>query len=178
MPFSPPDLSLVTGCSGTIFGVVLCGRIIDLDRPFPLRKIGRTDARHREKNGMSNWKHNAKAAISALAFLGVSAVIAHADSFGAISLSPETGATGWSHDYSSRWEAEEVAQSHCDRNADDCRTAIWFKNGCGAVARGADGGWGADWASGRRQAQRAAMASCSNHSDSCRVVRWQCSGAN
>jgi hypothetical protein len=72
---------------------------------------------------MSNWKRNAKAAISALAFLGVSAAMAHADSFGAISLSPETGATGWSHDYSSRWEAEEVAQSHCERNADDCRTA-------------------------------------------------------
>ena len=127
---------------------------------------------------MSNWKRNAIAAISALAFLGVSAAMAQADSFGAISLSPATGATGWSHDYTSRWEAEEVAQSHCDRNADDCRTAIWFKNGCGAVARGADGGWGANWAAGRRQAQRAALSSCSNHSDSCRVIRWQCSGAN
>ncbi|URK87485.1 DUF4189 domain-containing protein [Rhizobium sp. RCAM05350] len=67
---------------------------------------------------------------------------------GAISLSPATGATGWSHDYSTRWEAEEVAQSHCYKNAGDCRVAIWFKNGCGAVARGPDG-WGANWAAGK-----------------------------
>ncbi|WP_455271176.1 DUF4189 domain-containing protein [Rhizobium herbae] len=126
---------------------------------------------------MSNWKRNAKAAISAMAFLGVSATMAYADSFGAISLSPATGATGWSHDYSTRWEAEEVAQSHCYRNAGDCRVAIWFKNGCGAVARGPDG-WGANWAAGSRRAQRAALASCANHSDSCRIIRWQCSGAN
>jgi serine/threonine-protein kinase len=127
---------------------------------------------------MSNWKRTATAVISALAFLGLGAATAHADSFGAISLSPKTGATGWSYDYSSRLEAEEVAQSHCDRNARDCRVAIWFKNGCGAVARGADGGWGSDWAPGSRRAQRAALAACSNHSDSCRVIRWQCSGAN
>lgn len=126
---------------------------------------------------MSNWKHNARTVISALAFLGVSAAMSHADSFGAISLSPETGATGWSHDYNSRREAERVAQSHCFGNADDCRVAIWFKNGCGAVARGPDG-WGADWASGSRRAQRAALAACSNRSYGCRIVRWQCSGAN
>ncbi|URK89007.1 hypothetical protein LP421_29785 [Rhizobium sp. RCAM05350] len=30
---------------------------------------------------MSNWKRNAKAAISAMAFLGVSAAMAYADSF-------------------------------------------------------------------------------------------------
>lgn len=124
---------------------------------------------------MSNLKRIMKSALVAVALLGVSAATAHADSFGAISLSPATGATGWSHDYSSRWEAEDVAQSHCYKNAGDCRVAIWFKNACGAVARGNDG-WGAEWATGSRQAQRAALAACSNHTYACQVIRWQCSG--
>lgn len=124
---------------------------------------------------MSNLKRIMKSALVAVALLGVSAATAHADSFGAISLSPATGATGWSHDYSSRWEAEDVAQSHCYKNAGDCRVAIWFKNACGAVARGNDG-WGAEWATGSRQAQRAALAACSNHTYGCQVIRWQCSG--
>lgn len=112
------------------------------------------------------------------AAVGLTAGIAsaRADSFGAISLSPSTGATGWSHDFRSRWEAEDAAQSYCYRNARDCRVAIWFKNSCGAVARGPDGGWGADWAENSRQAQRAALAACSRHSYNCQVVRWQCSG--
>jgi len=124
---------------------------------------------------MPNSKRIMKSALTAMVLLCAGTAVAHADSFGAISLSPATGATGWSHDYSSRWEAEDVAQSHCYKNADDCRVAIWFKNGCGAVARGPDG-WGADWAAGSRQAQRAALASCSNHSYGCQVIRWQCSG--
>ncbi|MBP1857335.1 DUF4189 domain-containing protein [Rhizobium herbae] len=121
-------------------------------------------------------KRFGKSALAAMALLGVTAAAAYADSFGAISLSPATGATGWSHDYSSRWEAEDVAQSHCYKNAGDCRVAIWFKNACGAVARGDDGGWGANWGAESRQAQRAALASCSNHSYGCQVIRWQCSG--
>ncbi len=124
---------------------------------------------------MSNSKRIMKSALVAVALLGASAAAAHADSFGAISLSPATGATGWSHGYSSRWEAEDVAQSHCYKNAGDCRVAIWFKNACGAVARG-DDGWGAEWATGRRQAQRAALAACSNHTYGCQVIRWHCSG--
>ena len=124
---------------------------------------------------MRHWQSILKTALVLIPFLGVGAAAAQADSFGAISLSPATGATGWSHDYSSRWEAEEVAQSHCHQYAGDCRVAIWFKNACGAVARGPDG-WGANWASGRSQAQRAAVAACSNHSYHCEVIRWQCSG--
>lgn len=125
---------------------------------------------------MPNWKSTLKAALIMMPLL-TGAAAAHADSFGAISLSLATGATGWSHDYASRWKAEEVAQSHCYKYAGDCRVAIWFKNACGAVARGPDG-WGADWALGRRQAQRAAVTACSNHSYGCEVIRWQCSGGH
>jgi len=170
VPASPP------GRNPTKIGVVGSRRIIGLDEPFLIRKI---DPRHEKRSKgapqMRNWKPILKTAFIMIPLLGTGAAAAHADSFGAISLSPATGATGWSHDYSSRWEAEEVAQSHCYKYAGDCRVAIWFKNACGAVARGPDG-WGADWAAGRRQAQRAALAACSNHSYGCEVIRWQCSG--
>jgi serine/threonine-protein kinase len=100
---------------------------------------------------------------------------AWADSFGAISYSPETGATGWSFSYGNRRDAERKAQRSCNENADDCRVAIWFKNGCGAVAVG-DDGWGSGWGYSRREARRQAIASCDQRTESCSVVRWQCSG--
>jgi serine/threonine-protein kinase len=90
-------------------------------------------------------------------------------------LSPETGATGWSFSYGNRRDAERKAQRSCNENADDCRVAIWFKNGCGAVAVG-DDGWGSGWGYSRREARRQAIASCDQRTESCSVVRWQCSG--
>lgn len=122
---------------------------------------------------MANFRL-AMAALAAALVLGGG--VAHADSYGAISLSPSSGATGWSYEFGSRWEAEDVAQGNCYDNASDCRVAIWFKNACGAVARGPNG-WGADWAETSYRAKQAALASCSRHSYNCRVIRWQCSGA-
>lgn len=97
-----------------------------------------------------------------------------ADSFGAIAYSPATGALGWSHDYNSRRGAESTAYNNC--NANDCRIAIWFKNGCGAVAVGNGGGWGADWGADIDPAKYLAVEACQKHTNGCRVVRWQCSG--
>ena len=119
----------------------------------------------------------------ALAFLAVltifaSAGTASADSFGAIAYSPTTGAAGWSHDYNNRSDAENVARGGCDNRADDCRVAIWFKNGCGAVAVGNNGGWGSGWGANRRLAEREAIGSCRANDGGCSVIRWQCSGAN
>jgi len=111
------------------------------------------------------------------AMIAGGATAAQADNYGAISISPHSGSTGWSHDYSSRWEAEQSSQSNCDQYADDCRVAIWFKNACGAVARAPDGGWGADWGDNRQDAEYAAIQSCEKHSYDCEVIRWQCSGA-
>ncbi|WP_377289562.1 DUF4189 domain-containing protein [Rhizobium sp. SG2393] len=118
--------------------------------------------------------------IFGLGFVLASLVSAHgalADSFGAISYSPDTGATGWSYSWSSRRQAEREAQQNCYENAGDCRVAIWFKNACGAVAAGDDGGWGSGWGSNSNRARREAIKQCSQYSDGCRVVRWQCSGA-
>ncbi|MBW6422618.1 DUF4189 domain-containing protein [Rhizobium sp. XQZ8] len=97
-----------------------------------------------------------------------------ADSFGAIAYSPATGATGWSYDHNSRRSAERTAQNNC--NANDCEIAIWFKNGCGAVAVGQQGGWGADWGADIDPAKYLAVEACRQHTTGCRVVRWQCSG--
>lgn len=97
-----------------------------------------------------------------------------ADSFGAIAYSPATGALGWSYEHNTRRSAESTAYGNC--NAGDCRIAIWFKNGCGAVAVGNGGGWGADWGADRDPAQYLAVEACRKHTNGCRVVRWQCSG--
>ena len=99
-----------------------------------------------------------------------------ADTYGAIAYSPSSGATGWSYAYNSRGDAETVARRNCDDSANDCRIAIWFRNGCGAVAVGYRGGWGSGWGYDRREAQRQAIGSCSRQTSSCRVIRWQCSG--
>jgi len=63
-----------------------------------------------------------------------------ADSYGAITYSPSTGALGWPNANDNRGDAETVARRNCDSSADDCRIAIWFRNGCSAVAVGHRGG--------------------------------------
>ncbi len=127
---------------------------------------------------MLYMKRTTRFLMLAVTMIATGATAAHAeDYYGAISISPHSGSTGWSHDYSSRWEAEEVAQSNCYQYGGDCRVAIWFKNACGAVARGPDG-WGADWGNNRQDAEYAALQSCEKHSYDCQVIRWQCSGAH
>lgn len=102
--------------------------------------------------------------------------VASADSFGAIAYSPATGATGWAHSFPNRSGAERMALGGCSKSARDCRVAIWFKNACGAVARGSDG-WGSGWGNDRRRAELEAIGSCNQYTGGCRVIRWQCSGA-
>ncbi|MBO3760741.1 DUF4189 domain-containing protein [Ciceribacter sp. L1K22] len=97
-------------------------------------------------------------------------------SFGAIAYSPQTGAMGWSYDFGNQRQAERRALSGCAKRARDCRVAIWFSNGCGAVAVGSSG-WGSGWGGDRNRAEYEAMGSCAKNSYGCRVVRWQCSGA-
>ncbi len=97
------------------------------------------------------------------------------DSYGAIAYSFETGASAWSHGFSSAGEAQAFVMKRCNGSANDCKS-LWFKNACGAVAAGPDG-WGSAWAPSSGAAQRKAVRSCSQYSNGCRVVRWQCSGA-
>ena len=65
--------------------------------------------------------------------------------FGAIAYSPKSGAHGWAKDHPTRAAAEKAALSACRKHAQDCRPAVWFKNGCGALVVNPKGyywGWG------------------------------------
>lgn len=116
-------------------------------------------------------------ACMATALIFVLPAASMAESYGAIALSPTSGATGWSHSFSTRRGAEQQALDGCYRHASDCRTAIWFRNACGAVATGRRG-WGAGWGDDRYGAEQAALYSCERNSHGCRIIRWQCSGAD
>jgi serine/threonine-protein kinase len=100
---------------------------------------------------------------------------AEAASYGAIAFSPDTGAAGYSTRRQSRGNAQEWALYYCGQHANDCRIAINFRNACGAVARGRNGGWGSDWGVTRAEAQNDAVAACSQYDSGCRVIQWACS---
>jgi len=96
-----------------------------------------------------------------------------ADYFGAIAYSPRTGADGWAKDHPSRKAAERAAISACSKYADDCRTVVWFKNGCGAVSTSAKVyGWG--WGKTQALADAEAMKACGKHASGCKVKRQVC----
>jgi serine/threonine-protein kinase len=98
---------------------------------------------------------------------------AQAVEWGSIYFSPSTHATGFSHNYDTQRQAERAAISYC--SGGDCIKAISFRNACGALAIGSNGGWGADWGRSGNAAQRNAVNACRTHDSGCRVVRWQCS---
>lgn len=96
------------------------------------------------------------------------------DYFGAIAYSPSTRAHGWTYDYGSRREAQNVALAECRRHADDCVVAVWFRNACGALAVGLDG-YGAGWEANQVKAERSALKLCRRYSEDCRILRSICS---
>ena len=116
-------------------------------------------------------------AVLAIAFATLAPAMAVADSYGAIAYSPTTRADGWSHAFSTRADAERRALRECSGRARDCRVAIWFKNACGSLAVGRNGGWGSGWGSDRRRAELEAIGVCNQNTGGCRVARWVCSGA-
>jgi hypothetical protein len=95
------------------------------------------------------------------------------DYFGAIAYSSQTGAHGWAKDYPSRDAAQRAALSICRKHASDCRAVLWFRNACGALARGPNGpGWA--WAESQVAADKQAMELCAKHSTGCSVTRSVC----
>lgn len=97
-----------------------------------------------------------------------------ANNYGAIAISPSSKAMGWSYDYKSRWKAEQVALAQCRKHAGDCKIATWFRNACGAVAVGANGGWGANWGRSIKQAKWKSRKMCRKYDSYCKVKRWVC----
>ncbi|MDX2257554.1 MAG: caspase family protein [Hyphomicrobiaceae bacterium] len=83
-----------------------------------------------------------------------------------------TPALGWSYEYRTRREAIQTALKSCQGR---CRMAIWIRNGCGAIAFGERGGWGAASHRQRKNAEARAIQSCNKVDKRCRVERWVCS---
>jgi Domain of unknown function (DUF4189) len=61
--------------------------------------------------------------------------------------------------------------------ANACEIAVWFSDGCAALAIGSDGAWGADWAETTAEASARALKACRSEDDSgaCEVVKSFCS---
>ncbi len=105
--------------------------------------------------------------------LGVLNVQAKAQNYGAIAYAPNSGGHGYSFDYSSRRGAEKRALRECRKRSRGCRVAIWFRNGCGAVANGPTG-WGSGWGTSRNRAYREALRSCGRNSGRCSIRVYAC----
>ncbi len=94
--------------------------------------------------------------------------------YGAIAISPSSKAMGWSYNYNSKWKANQVALQKCYQHASDCKIATWFRNACGAVAVGSNGGWGAAWGRSIKQAKWKARKTCRKYDSHCKARRWVC----
>lgn len=96
-----------------------------------------------------------------------------ADNYGAIAYSQSTGSMGWSYDYASRRQAEDVALQNCRQHASDCHVPLWFRNACGAIAVG-ENGFGTGWGTDRGLAESYALDTCRKYTSACSVRRWVC----
>ena len=78
--------------------------------------------------------------------------------YGAIAINTRTGAYGYSYDYKTQSGAINAALKKCRRSAygSYCRTAVWVRNACGAVAYKtySNGSWRyqSAWASSKKAA--------------------------
>lgn len=120
---------------------------------------------------MSTMARAAAAATLVVACLVASPALAQYH--GAIGYSPTTGAMGWSFDYPNAEEAQKIALMRCAEHAADCKIAVRFRDGCGAVVVGEEAQTAAGSPS-RSDAVLMAMRRCSARSDGCKVRRWVC----
>ncbi|CAM3397449.1 DUF4189 domain-containing protein [Nocardioides dubius] len=69
-------------------------------------------------------------------------VAARRVNFGAIALNVNDGWSGWAYDKATKARAKKAAVKHCKSRSDTagCRTVLWVRNGCGAVAVRVKGG--------------------------------------
>ncbi|WP_397541571.1 DUF4189 domain-containing protein [Roseovarius salis] len=91
--------------------------------------------------------------------------------WGAVGFGPY-GAAGWAHSYASQAGAYNRVFQECGGNCTQIKT---FYNSCGAIAAGANNGWGWGTAQSRAQAQNIAMGYCNQYDVGCSVRAWACS---
>jgi len=68
--------------------------------------------------------------------------------FGAIVINPRTGSSAYSYNYNTRSKAVAAAKKRCRSYGSGryCRTAVWVRNGCAAVAWRKRNGRMVEWA--------------------------------
>lgn len=113
--------------------------------------------------------------------------------WGAIAARPD--GYGYAFDQPSRATAERVARAQCERPGGAasppvpssppglagavraCEVRVWFERGCGALATGSFGEWGAAVGTDKDAAMKAALAQCDAHlpTEPCRAVASACS---
>ena len=90
--------------------------------------------------------------------------------YGSIAIDPNTGATGYSWDYSTRSGAERAALNYCEGN---CVVAVWFSNQCGSVSWSpSTGSYG--WGTSRNSYTAGTTANGYCGQNDCRVVAAVC----
>ena len=116
-------------------------------------------------------------AVLALGLVTVMALPQAAFAFGALAIDSNHGsAYGFSHDYSTRRDAEDEAMSEC---GSDCTIVVEFQRGCAAYAADQRSGSSVyGWVnnvSSEAVARHGALAQCSRHGGrSCLVRVWAC----
>lgn len=93
------------------------------------------------------------------------------DNWGAIAYSTRTGRWGLVYDYPTQAKAVNAAVVRC--GVRDCQAVVWFRNGCGAFAKGGSAyGWGIG--NTRAIAEENALAECRKRGPACRIISWSC----
>jgi serine/threonine protein kinase, bacterial len=93
------------------------------------------------------------------------------DNWGALAYSDSTGRYGFAYDYITQAEAINSAVERC--KARDCRGVVWFRNGCGAFAKG-NGAYGWGIGDTRAVAEAKALAECRKRGGGCSIIQWAC----
>lgn len=100
---------------------------------------------------------------------------AAAASYGAIAFSPSTGVWGYSYNYGTRGAAEHRAMRECRARGSGCRSIVWFRDACGALAVGQGNAYGWGWNVSRTSAQNRAIRECRARTGGCRIRVDVCS---
>lgn len=91
--------------------------------------------------------------------------------WGAVGFGPY-GARAFSHGYGSQNQAWNRVNSECQGNCSIIKT---FYNTCGAIASGANNGWGWAYTPSINKAKRAALRTCRKNDRNCQLRAWACS---
>lgn len=116
------------------------------------------------------------AALAALLFAGAPAQAQGV--YGALAISPSTGAYGFGYNYDTAAGARDRAMTECRKHAQDCQVYTQFQRQCIAIARAANNAFG--WAlgyTGEERTERALNECAGRNGTDCKIVTRFCSGA-